>query len=63
MKAQPESTARTQPVKLTDKVLDATESASTDNVEHERQQRLAMATVAVWNAFNANRGSFADEYQ
>lgn len=63
MKAQPKSTARTQPVKLTDKVLDATESASTDNVEHERQQRLAMATVAVWNAFNANRGSFADEYQ
>jgi hypothetical protein len=43
------------------------ESLLAGYVEHERQQKLAKAntaeaTVAVWNAFNARHGSFADEY-
>jgi antitoxin CcdA len=52
---------------LTNNLSGVVESLLVGYVEHERQQRLAKAntaeaTVAVWNAFNARYGSFADEY-
>jgi antitoxin CcdA len=52
---------------LTDNLSGVVESLLAGYVEHERQQKLAKAntaeaTVAVWNAFNARHGSFADEY-
>ena len=52
---------------LTNNLSGVVESLLADYVEHERQQRLAKAntadaTVAMWNAFNAKHGSFADEY-
>jgi antitoxin CcdA len=52
---------------LTDNLSGVVECLLTGYVEHERQQKLAKAntaeaTVAVWNAFNARHGSFADEY-
>jgi antitoxin CcdA len=52
---------------LTDNLSRVVESLLADYVEHERQQRLAKArslevTIALWNDFNAKRGSFADEY-
>ena len=52
---------------LTDNLSGVVESLLTDYVEHERQQRITKArtievTIAMWNDFNAKRGSFADEY-
>jgi antitoxin CcdA len=52
---------------LTDNLSSVVESLLAGYVEHERQQRLAKArsleaTIALWNDFNAKRGSFADEY-
>jgi len=52
---------------LTDNLSGVVESLLADYVEHERQQRIAKsrtleATLAMWNDFNAKRGSFADEY-
>ena len=52
---------------LTDNLSGVVESLLADYVEHERQQRIAKArtldaTIAMWNGFNAKRGSFADEY-
>lgn len=52
---------------LTDNLSGVVELLLADYVEHERQQRLVKArtleaTIAMWNDFNAKRGSFADEY-
>ena len=52
---------------LTDNLSGVVESLLADYVEHERQQRITKArtlevTIAMWNDFNAKRGSFADEY-
>jgi antitoxin CcdA len=52
---------------LTNNLSGVVESLLADYVERERKQRLAKAatvdaTVSMWNAFNAKRGSFADEY-
>lgn len=52
---------------LTDNLSGVVESLLADYVEHARQQRIAKAstleaTISMWNAFNAKRGSFADEY-
>jgi antitoxin CcdA len=52
---------------LTDNLSGVVESLLADYVEHERQQRITKArtlevTIAMWNDFNARRGSFADEY-
>lgn len=52
---------------LTDNLSGVVESLLADDVEHERQQRIAKtrapeATVAIWNDFNARRGSYADVY-
>jgi antitoxin CcdA len=52
---------------MTDNLSRVVESLLAGYVEHERQQRLANAksveaTIALWNEFNATRGSFADEY-
>jgi len=52
---------------LTANLSGVVESLLADYVEHEHQQRIAKtksleATIAVWNDFNAKRGSFADEY-
>ena len=75
MKAQPKGTATKQSVDrtqnedlasqargLTDKLPGAVESLLVGKVGYERQQKLAEVTAAVWNDFNATRGSFADEY-
>lgn len=52
---------------LTDNLSGVVESLLADYVEHERRQRLAKAsaleaTISTWNEFNAQHGSFADEY-
>lgn len=52
---------------LTDNLSGVVESLLADYVAHERQQRIAKTkalevTIAMWNEFNAKRGSFADEY-
>jgi antitoxin CcdA len=52
---------------MTDNLSRVVESLLAGYVEHERQQRLANAksveaTIALWNEFNATRGTFADEY-
>lgn len=52
---------------LTDNLSGVVESLLADYVKHEHQQRLVKArtleaTIAMWNDFNAKRGSFADEY-
>lgn len=52
---------------LTDNLSGVVESLLAGYVEHEHQQRIAKAktlaaTIAIWNDFNAKRGSFADEY-
>jgi antitoxin CcdA len=52
---------------LTDNLSGVVESLLADYVERERQRRIAEArtieaTMAMWNDFNANHGSFADEY-
>lgn len=52
---------------LTNNLSGVVESLLADYLEHERQQRMAKArtietTVSMWNAFNAQHGSFADEY-
>jgi len=52
---------------LTDNLSGVVESLLADYVEHARQQRIAKArtletTIALWNDFNSQRGSFADEY-
>lgn len=52
---------------MNDNLSRVVESLLAGYVEHERQQRLANAksveaTIALWNEFNATRGSFADEY-
>lgn len=75
MNAKPKGTVRKQPVNrvenedlatqargLTDKLPGVVESLLVVKVGYKRQQQLAEATAAVWNDFNATRGSFADEY-
>jgi antitoxin CcdA len=52
---------------LTDNLSGVVESLLSDFVAQEQKHRLAKsktleATIAVWNEFNANIGSFADEY-
>ncbi len=52
---------------LTDNLSGVVESLLAGYVEHQRQQRVATArtlevTIATWNDFSAQRGSFADEY-
>jgi antitoxin CcdA len=52
---------------LTDNLSGVVESLLSDFVAQERRHRLAKskaleATIAVWNEFNADIGSFADEY-
>ncbi|MHB9119456.1 MAG: type II toxin-antitoxin system CcdA family antitoxin [Burkholderiales bacterium] len=52
---------------MTDNLSAVVESLLANFVEHERQQRFAKAktveaTIATWNDFNAQLGSFADEY-
>jgi len=52
---------------LTDNLSGVVEELLADYVESARQQRLAKqnaieTTIATWNDFNAQRGSFADEY-
>ena len=52
---------------LTNSLSGVVESLLADYVEHEHRQRMAKArtldaTMSMWNDFNANHGSFADEY-
>lgn len=52
---------------LTNNLSGVVEGLLADYVEHERKQRRAKentvaATISMWNAFNADHGSFADEY-
>lgn len=52
---------------MTDNLSAVVESLLADFVEHERQQRFAKAktveaTIATWNDFNTQLGSFADEH-
>ena len=52
---------------ITDNLSGVVESLLSDFVAQEQRNRLAksktlQATVAVWNDFNADIGSFADEY-
>ena len=52
---------------LTNNLSGVVESLLADYVEHEHRQRMAKArtleaTISMWNAFSARRGSFADEY-
>ncbi|MBZ0093904.1 MAG: type II toxin-antitoxin system CcdA family antitoxin [Sulfuricella sp.] len=52
---------------MTDNLSGVVESLLADFVEHERQQRFAKAktveaTIATWNDFNTQLGSFADEH-
>jgi antitoxin CcdA len=52
---------------MTDNLSGVVESLLADFVEHERQQRFAKAktveaTMATWNDFNTQLGSFADEH-
>ncbi len=52
---------------MTNNLSGVVESLLADFVEDERRQRVIKAktieaTVAEWNAFNSNVGSFADEY-
>lgn len=53
--------------KLTDNLSGVVESLLADYVEHERRQQLAKAktvaaTVTMWNDFDDQHGSFADEH-
>lgn len=52
---------------MTNNLSGVVESLLANFVEHERQQRLAKAktveaTIATWNDFNTQLGSFADEH-
>ena len=52
---------------ITDNLSGVVESLLSDFVAQEQRNRLAksktlQATVAVWNDFNADIGSFADDY-
>lgn len=52
---------------MTDNLSGVVESLLSDFVEQERKHRLTKArtiesTIAAWNDFNAEVGSFADEY-
>lgn len=52
---------------LTENLSGVVEALLAGYVQQEHQARLAKAkavdtTVAMWNDFNAKRGSFADEY-
>ncbi len=52
---------------MTDNLSGIVESLLSDFVAHEQKQRQAKAktleaTMATWNEFNAQSGSFADEY-
>ena len=52
---------------MTDNLSGVVESLLADFVEHERQQRFAKAktveaTIATWNDFNTQLGSFSDEH-
>ncbi|MBZ0094138.1 MAG: type II toxin-antitoxin system CcdA family antitoxin [Sulfuricella sp.] len=52
---------------MTDNLSGVVESLLANFVEHERQQRFAKAktveaTIATWNDFNTQLGSFADEH-
>ena len=52
---------------MTDNLSGVVESLLANFVAHERRQRFAKAqtleaTIATWNDFNTQLGSFADEY-
>ena len=52
---------------MTDNLSGVVESLLSEFVVQERKQRLAKAkaleaTILMWNEFNANSGSIADEY-
>ena len=52
---------------MTDNLSGVVESLLSEFVAQERKQRLAKekaleATILMWNEFNANSGSIADEY-
>jgi hypothetical protein len=52
---------------MTDNLSDGVKALLANFVEHERQQYFAKtktveATIATWNDFNTQLGSFADEH-
>jgi antitoxin CcdA len=57
----------TQAKSMTDNLSGVVESLLAEFVERESRERLVKtkvveATIAVWNRFNGNSGSIADEY-